>query len=145
MPPKSSTNTSAGKQPSKSNSKKTGPIQLQATNLCRKQSKIVKKSMGNRKTLLTTMMEMCTGERSSLQHLLRIRLDKPKVVMQMERILWTPTSIKPLPVHQSNVHLPPLPCSLHKNVLLKNAGSQQRLLSMLHFCATMILCELNRF
>ena len=82
-----------------------------------------KKSMGSRKILLTTMMEMCAGERSSLQHLLRTRLKKLKEVTQMGMIPWTPTSIKPSLVHQLNVRLPLLPCSLHRSALPKNVGS----------------------
>ena len=122
--------------------KKSHPIQLQATNLCKKRSKRANKNTESRKILQTTTMEMYGGERSSLRHSLRRPLKKPTT---MEKIPspWILTFIKPLPVHQYNAHLPLLPCSSRRNVSRRNVGSRQHLLSMLPFCATMTLCELN--
>ena len=142
MPPKSSTNThhmNSRKQPGKSKSKKKRVHFNSKLRICRKQSETAKKSMASQKIPLTTMMETCVGDRSSLLCLLRRLLKEPK--RPMERALWIPTSIKPSPVHRLSAPLPLLPCSLHRSASLKNVGSRQHLLSMLPFCTTMILCE----
>jgi hypothetical protein len=148
MPPKSS--TSSRKQSGQSKSKK-GSNPIPSYESVQKTVKDSKKSMPSQKTLLTTTMEMCAVERSSSQHLLWRCMKEPKtrsyIVMDEARTmrwaLWIPTSIKPSPVHRLNAPLPLLPCSLHRSASPRNVGSLQHLLSMLPFCATMILCELN--
>ena len=113
MPPKFSTNTSAGKQPSKSNSKKNRSNPTPSYESVQKMIKDSKIKHGKLKNTTDNYDGNVRRGKEFIAAFVKDRLDKPKVVTQMERILWTPTSIKPLLVHQLNVHLLPLPCSLH--------------------------------
>ena len=152
MPVKSSAHMSSRKQPGKSKSKKTLSNPTPSYRSVQKTVKDSKKKHGKSKNTTDNYDGNVRRGKGSLQHLLWRRL---KVVMDAtawpmesqerhERALWIPTSIKPLLVHQLNVHLLLLPCSLHRNASPRNAGNWQHLLSMLPFCTTMIWCELNK-